>query len=380
MKILFLTGSRGEWGYIAPILKECRRKKIKFFLCANNMHLLDSYGLSLKEIQNDGFKIDESFYSALDGYNVYTSSKSLGILIQSLSDMVQRLKPDWIVLAGDRSETMAAAMVSAYSNIPFAHIQSGELSGQIDGQARHAIGKFAHLHFASNRDAERRLIKLGEQKFRIKLVGAPQLDQIYENKKKFENLKYVFKKHRLEEFNKYVLVVYHPPQERIESVKRHFESIFDFLNTTKLRRIWISPNNDSGSTIVKSEFLKRRTQSDYIFDNLSRFDYLTLLNKAEFLLGNSSSGILESPTFKTPCINIGFRQNGRIRSKNIIDVSLPTKKNLSRAYKKIQSQSFKQSIKKIENPYGNGNSSKKIVDILLRTKINDELLFKKLTY
>ncbi len=380
MKILFLTGSRGEWGYIAPILKECRRKKIKFFLCANNMHLLDSYGLSLKEIQNDGFKIDESFYSALDGYNVYTSSKSLGILIQSLSDMVQRLKPDWIVLAGDRSETMAAALVSAYSNIPFAHIQAGELSGQIDGQARHAIGKFAHLHFASNRDAERRLIKLGEQKFRIKLVGAPQLDQIYENKKKFENLKYVFKKLRLEEFNKYVLVVYHPPQERIESVKRHFESIFDFLNTTKLRRIWISPNNDSGSTIVKSEFLKRRTQSDYIFDNLSRFDYLTLLNKAEFLLGNSSSGILESSTFKTPCINIGFRQNGRIRSKNIIDVSLPTKKNLSRAYKKIQSQSFKQSIKKIENPYGNGNSSKKIVDILLRTKINDELLFKKLTY
>ena len=107
---------------------------------------------------------------------------------------------------------------------------------------------------------------------------------------------------------------------------------------------------------------------------------MTLLNKAEFLLGNSSSGILESSTFKTPCINIGFRQNGRIRSKNIIDVSLPTKKNLSRAYKKIQSQSFKQSIRKIENPYGNGNSSKKIVDILLRTKINDELLFKKLTY
>ena len=168
MKLLFLTGSRGEWGYISPILKECKRKKINFSLCANNMHLLDSYGLSLKEIQKDGFKVDESVYCALDGYNIHTSVKSLGVLIQSLSDMVQRLKPDWIVLAGDRSETMAAALVSAYSNIPFAHIQAGELSGQIDGQARHAIGKFAHLHFASNKDAQKRLLKLGEQKFRVK--------------------------------------------------------------------------------------------------------------------------------------------------------------------------------------------------------------------
>ena len=155
MKLLFITGSRGEWGYISPILKECKRKKIKFSLCANNMHLLDSYGLTSKEIFKDGFKIDESIYCALDGYNSFTTVKSLGVLIQSLSDVIQRVKPDWIVLAGDRSETMAAAIVSAYSNIPFAHIQAGELSGQIDGQARHAIGKFAHLHFASNKDAEK---------------------------------------------------------------------------------------------------------------------------------------------------------------------------------------------------------------------------------
>ena len=109
MKLLFITGSRGEWGYISPILKECKRKKIKYYLCANNMHLLDSYGLTYSEIIKDGFKIDERVYCALDGYNSHTTVKSLGILMQSLSDVVHRLKPDWVVLAGDRSETMAAA-------------------------------------------------------------------------------------------------------------------------------------------------------------------------------------------------------------------------------------------------------------------------------
>ncbi len=380
MKLLFITGSRGEWGYISPILRECKRKKIKFSLCANNMHLLDNYGFTSREILKDGFKIDESIYCALDGYNSFTTVKSLGVLIQSLSDIVQRVKPNWIILAGDRSETMAAAIVSAYSNIPFAHIQAGELSGQIDGQARHAIGKFAHLHFASNKDAEKRLLKLGEQKFRIKTVGAPQLDQIYENKNQYKDLKSVTNKLGIELKKKYALVVYHPPQEKIESIKKHFDGIFGFLNSTKLTRIWISPNNDSGSTIVKSEFNMKRTQNDLIYDNLSRSDYLSLLCNAEFILGNSSSGILESPTFKTPCINIGYRQNGRIRAKNVIDVSVPSKANLINALKKINSSNFKKDLAKVSNPYGNGDSSKKIINILLNTKIDDNLLFKKLTY
>ena len=158
------------------------------------------------------------------------------------------------------------------------------------------------------------------------------------------------------------------------------EILANLLNTTKLKRIWISPNNDSGSTIIKSEFNKQRTQNDYIFDNLSRSDYLSLLCNAEFILGNSSSGILEAPTFKTPCINIGYRQNGRVRAINVIDVSTPTKTNLITAFKKINSSNFRKNLAKVTNPYGKGDSSKKIINILLKTKIDDNLLFKKLTY
>ncbi len=378
MKLLFFTGSRGEWGYLRPILDKCKKMKIKFHLCVTNMHLLDNYGYSLKEIEKDGFKINDKIYMALDGYNKHTVTKSMGVLMSSFVDTVNRINPDWIVIAGDRGETLIASIVAAYTDTPIAHIQAGELSGNIDGQARHAIGKFSNLHFASNQDAAMRLKKLGEEKFRIKLVGAPQLDDL--NKLKYNNLKNFKTKYNINLNNGYLLVIYHPPQEQIESIKIDLNSIFKFLNKIKLKKIWISPNNDAGSSIIKSEFLRKRKSDDYLFDNLPRNEYLILLKNTRCIIGNSSSGILESPTFKTPCINIGKRQFGRLRAKNIIDVNIPKVSNLLNAYKKSQSKSFKNKIKNLKNPYGDGNSSERILKIILNTKIDDKLMFKKLTY
>ena len=378
MKLLFFTGSRGEWGYLRPILNKCKKMKIKFHLCVTNMHLLDNFGYSLKEIEKDGFKINDKIYMALDGYNKHTVTKSMGVLMSSFVDTVNRINPDWIVIAGDRGETLIASIVAAYTDTPIAHIQAGELSGNIDGQARHAIGKFSNLHFASNQDAAMRLKKLGEEKFRIKLVGAPQLDDL--NKLKYNNLITFKTKYNINLNNGYLLVIYHPPQEQIESIKIDLNSIFKFLNKIKLKKIWISPNNDAGSSIIKSEFLRKRKSDDYLFDNLPRNEYLILLKNTRCIIGNSSSGILESPTFKTPCINIGKRQFGRLRAKNIIDVNIPKVSNLLNAYKKSQSKSFKNKIKNLKNPYGDGNSSERILKIILNTKIDDKLMFKKLTY
>ena len=378
MKLLFFTGSRGEWGYLRPILNKCKKMKIKFHLCVTNMHLLDNFGYSLKEIEKDGFKINDKIYMALDGYNKHTVTKSMGVLMSSFVDTVNRINPDWIVIAGDRGETLIASIVAAYTDTPIAHIQAGELSGNIDGQARHAIGKFSNLHFASNQDAAMRLEKLGEEKFRIKLVGAPQLDDL--NKLKYNNLITFKTKYNINLNNGYLLVIYHPPQEQIESIKIDLNSIFKFLNKIKLKKIWISPNNDAGSSIIKSEFLRKRKSDDYLFDNLPRNEYLTLLKNTRCIIGNSSSGILESPTFKTPCINIGKRQFGRLRAKNVIDINIPKVSNLLNAYKKSQSKSFKNKIKNLKNPYGDGNSSERILKIILNTKIDDKLMFKKLTY
>ena len=147
-----------------------------------------------------------------------------------------------------------------------------------------------------------------------------------------------------------------------------------------MKKIWISPNNDAGSSIIKNEFFQKRQSEDYLFDNLPREEYLTLLKNTNCIIGNSSSGILESPTFKTPCINIGNRQFGRLRAKNIIDVKKITLQKLKKAFRLSQSKSFKKRIKNIKNPYGDGNSAEKILKIILNTKIDDKLMFKKLTY
>ncbi len=380
MKLLFITGSRGEWGYIRPVLEICKRKKINYKLCVTNMHLLDSFGSSINEIKNDGFKIHETIYMALDGYNNITMAKSLGVLMVSLADVVNRVKPDWIILAGDRGETLISSIVSAYTNIPVAHIQAGELSGIVDGQARHAIGKFSNLHFASNIDAAKRLAKLGEQKFRIKLVGAPQLDDLYKKDIFKGNLKKIEKKYNLNLKKGYLLCLYHPAKQKIENLKLEFKTIFNFLSKIDANKIWISPNNDAGSSVIKNEFLENRKTTDFLFDNLPRKDYLILLRNAKCIVGNSSSGIIESSSFKIPCINIGDRQKGRYRAKNVIDVQKVNLKNLLKAYKKINTKKFKSKIKKIINPYGDGKSSERIINELLKTKIDDKLLQKEMTY
>lgn len=377
MKVLIFTGSRGEWGYIRPVLNELKKRKINYTICATNMLLLDGFGMAVKEIEKEGFKVEEKIYMALDGYNVFTTTKSMGVLLNSFVDTVQRVKPDWILLAGDRSETLVASIVGIYTNTPVAHIQAGELSGNVDGLARHAIGKFAHIHFSSNQDASERLKRFGEESFRIKQVGAPQLDDMYLKGYLPKNNNFLFKKYGVRIISKkYLLVVYHPVVEEIDKIKKEFGIFMRFLKNLKLPRIWIASNNDAGSAIIKSEFYKLRDVNDTIFENIPRNEYLSLLKNSKCILGNSSSGIIESSTFKVPCINVGRRQKDRLKPKNVVSVKNLSEKNLLYAYKYINSKKFNLKIRNIKNPYGSGNSSKKIVDILLKTK-TDERLIKK---
>tara|TARA_B100000029_G_scaffold315821_1_gene308221 strand:+ start:13003 stop:14145 length:1143 start_codon:yes stop_codon:yes gene_type:complete len=380
MKLLFFTGSRSEWGYIKPILKLCKNRNIKYKICATNMHLLDSYGNSSKEIEKEGFKISDKIYMALDGYNNFTMTKSMGVLFTSFVDTIMRIKPDWLILAGDRAETLIASIISSYCYIPIAHIQAGEVSGNIDGLARHAIGKFAHLHFASNKDAYNRLIKLGEEKHRIKLVGAPQLDENEKIRKSKISKKKILNKLGIIDSGDYFLVVYHPVTEEFSKIKKQFYILNESLKKFKNNKIWILPNNDAGSSILKDEIFKNKGINTYLFENLNRELYLGLLKHANCIVGNSSSGIIESSSFKIPAINIGRRQYKRFRPKNVLDANDFKISKIVSLIKKSQSKKFLNSIKKIKNPYGNGKSSSKILDILYKTKIDDKLLIKNLTY
>ena len=379
MKVLFVTGSRSEWGYIKPILNILKKKKIKSEICLTNMHLLDSFGSSMNEVKKDGFKTNEKIYMALDGYNTYTTTKSLGVFMISFTDMLLRMKPDWVVIAGDRAESFTACVVSAYNNIATAHIQAGELSGNIDGQSRHAIGKFAHLHFCANKEFSNRLIKMGEQEFRIKTVGSPQLDELksINNPKK---KKQIFEELNIEKMSNYLLVAYHSVTEEFYKTEKNFNIFFDSLKKINLPKIWILPNNDAGSGIIKSNILTKRRNDIFIFDNINREKYLYILKYASCIVGNSSSGIIEAPTFKVPCVNVGRRQNKRLKAKNVIDIVDYDKVKIAKAINKAISVKFKKSLHDLKNSYGDGKSSEKIVKCLLDTKIDKKLFFKEITY
>ena len=380
MKILFLTGSRSDWGYIKPIIQICKQKKINYKLCATNMLLLDTYGYALNEIKKDGFKVHEEIYMSLDGFNEYTTVKSMGVFMISFVDVLKNYKPDWVVLAGDRYETMAAALACAYTNTPIAHIQAGELSGNIDGQARHAIGKFAHLHLASNTDAKNRLLKFGEEPFRVKIVGAPHLDDIEKFKNKKLNLHKIRTLYNLPKKKNYYVVVFHSVTEDIKNLKKHFKILFKSLEKSKYKKIWILPNNDPGSSLIKDLLMTSRNDSNLIYENFPREHYLEIMMNSKSIIGNSSSGIIESASFKLPAINIGRRQNNRLKGNNVINVPKVSEKEILKAIKMIDSKNFLKKISKIKNLYGDGKSSERIVSILKNMLNQKDLIVKEMTY
>ena len=376
MKILFITGSRGEWGYIKPIIKLCIKRSIDYDICATNMLLLPNFGNLVEEIKEEGFRVSDEIFMALDGYNHYSTSKSLGIFLSSFSDVVKRLKPTWILLAGDRGEQLMASICGSYTYTPVAHIQAGERSGNIDGLSRHAIGKFVHTHFAANSDAYNRLISLGEEKFRVHNVGAPQLDEIYQNqissKKQLEkNYNFSFKKN-------YLLSVLHPVTEELKDVEKQVEILLKSLKKIHLNKLWVCPNNDAGNFLIKDKILENRDDQTFIFENLTRKDFLGFLKFSSCIVGNSSAGLLEAPSFKKPAINIGRRQNLRLRGRNVLDCNF-TEDGITKSIKIGLSETFNKRLKNIKNPYGDGRSAEKILKILQNTKINDKLLIKTLT-
>ena len=378
-KIMFLTGSRGEWGYIRPILRLIeRRDDVDYRLIVTNMHVLPSFGESYKEIENDGFKIHYRIHMSLDGDSYYTMAKSLGICLMALPDILENEKPDWLVLAGDRGEQLMGAIAAGYTYPPVAHIQAGEVSGNIDGVARHAIGKFVHLHFASNEDAKNRLLKLGEEPFRVYNVGAPQLDELVDVQ--YHDLCDIEKKLCVKLRNGYILAVLHPVTEESSHARKQAEIFIHALNQFDKPKILILPNNDAGSSDIKYAINNYRQGEYHVYANLSREDYLGLLKNCICIVGNSSSGLLEAPTFRIPAVNIGKRQSQRFRGNNVIDVEFDEKKIIDAIEKVMSSQFKKFLLNNIDNPYGDGHSSERILKLLMETKVDEKLLVKHLTY
>lgn len=377
-RALFVTGSRGEWGYIRPVLERISdRPDVVYEICATNMHLLPSHGSTEGDILADGFEIRWRIPMAIEGGNHLAQAKSIGVLTMGLCDVVASSPPDWIVLAGDRGEQLAGAIVGAFANIPILHIQAGELSGNVDGMTRHAIGKYANIHCASNDDAGQRLARLGEEEWRIHVTGAPQLDDLVAGR--LPSREELVSRLGRGVSGPFALVVQHGVTDEFIEAGSQVETLMRVLAGLPLNKVVILPNNDPGSLSVRQGIERYRDDRFYLFANVPRPDYLALLRDAEFLIGNSSSGILEAPSFGTPVVNVGSRQDGRLQAQNVVNADF-TPQSLSQAIDRALSADFRYTTSECINPYGDGHASVRIADLLARIPIDDRLLRKRMTH
>jgi len=377
-KIAIIAGSRGEYGYYRPIIHEIkRRKNLDYAIIASNMHMLDTFGSSIDEIKRDRFKIHAAVHNTLDGYNHLTMAKSLAIFMLQLPELLHQMDADMVLIGGDRGEQLVGAIVGAYMYIPVAHIQAGEVSGNIDGVTRHAITKFAHLHFTANTDAAKRVLKMGEEPHRVFNIGAPQLDELVQGI--ITPRQRIYKKFSLDKDKPTILLVQHSVTEGVESLEHQIKETMDAVSKLEYQTVIILNNSDAGSNILRRIIMQEHKPFMQVHSNLKRQDYLGLLSVADVLVGNSSSAILEAPTIKLAAVNIGSRQKGRMQSTNIINVGYNTSEILH-AIQKTLSPSFKRKVEKCTNPYGDGQSSKRIVDILETIPIDEKLLVKHITY
>ena len=376
-KILIITGTRAEYGLLKPIIDEIRTsKKLELKLLVTGMHTLRKFGYTINEIKKDStpivrvVKISES-----DDMLTVLSKEIIGI-----KNYCQRNKPDLILILGDRDEHLAGAIVGGHLNIPIAHIRGGEISGYvIDSSIRYAITRFAHLHFVISEKSYQRLIALGEEGWRIFKVGATEFEIF--NKMKFFDKKIMAKRFDLNADKKWFLVVHHPTSLDTVSFSSQIRPLFKFLSQNKqIQKIVIYPNSDTGSNVFIHEINRYKNNKDFLIaKNLPRGEYINILKNADLLIGNSSSGIVESTYLKLPTINIGNRQKGREKGKNVIDCNYGYE-SIKGAVKKATSKAFIKKCERMKSPYIiEGDPARKILTIIEKfININNkQKIFKK---
>ncbi|KRD07459.1 UDP-N-acetyl glucosamine 2-epimerase [Flavobacterium sp. Root901] len=359
-KILFLTGTRADFGKIKSLIETLEEQEdFEAFVFVTGMHLQEIYGYTLIEIERCNFK---NVFTFENHTHETTMDLTLAKTIEGLSNYCKNIKPDMIVVHGDRVETLAGAIVGSLNNILVAHIEGGEVSGTVDELIRHSVSKLSHVHFVSNKQAEKRLLQMGEVKESIFTIGSPDIDIMFSNN--LPSLETAKKYYEIP-FEDYALVMFHPVTTEFNSMKEYVVTFVDCLLKDNRNYIVIFPNNDLGSQFIIDEFKRLEGITRFrIFPSL-RFEYfLTLLKKSQFIIGNSSAGIREAPYYGIPIINIGTRQQNRAIHADILNVDY-SEKDILEALSKIDSHKVQVS----DNDFGEGNSNELFLQSLKKNDI-----------
>jgi UDP-hydrolysing UDP-N-acetyl-D-glucosamine 2-epimerase len=375
-RIAVVTTSRADYSHLYWPLKElANRPDVDLNLIVLASHLSPEFGLTVREIERDGFPIVARLECLLSSDSDVGMAKSIGVAVLSLTDCLAAMRPDVLLLIADRYEMLAPAAVALALRIPIAHIEGGEISrGAIDDAVRNALTKMSHVHFTSTYGARERVISMGEEPWRVHRAGAPSLDHL--RKSKLLSKRDFEEKLQIDLTRPTAVVAYHPVT-LLSDTNAEAEELFAALAHISHQLIFCHPNADAGGRELSQRiqsFLTSRG-AGHSFVNLPAIVYWSLLRHADILVGNSSSGIMESASFVLPTVNVGMRQQGRERARNVLDAE-PLAASILQQIRKAETQSFRESLAGMTNPYGDGEAAERIVDVLTALPPRDRLLLK----
>jgi GDP/UDP-N,N'-diacetylbacillosamine 2-epimerase (hydrolysing) len=374
-KICVVTGTRAEYGLLYWLIKEIADDSdLELQLIATGMHMSVEFGLTYKEIEKD-FKIDKKIEILLSSDTPVGISKSMGLTQISFAEAYDELKPDIVVVLGDRFEIFSAVSACMIARIPVAHLHGGEATeGVIDESIRHSITKMSHIHFTATKEYANRVIQLGEQPDRVYAFGGMGIENIKRlsllSKEDFEK-SIDFKLNK-----KNIIVTFHPVTLEVSTASEQFGQLLssiDELEDTHI--IFTKANSDTDGRVINQmidDYVQKNADKSVAFTSLGQLRYLSALKYVDAMVGNSSSGLIEAPSFKIGTINIGDRQKGRIKATSVIDIK-PTKDDISKALEKLYSDDFQDVLKTTTNPYGDEIVSRKIVEVLKSVDLTDIL-------
>ncbi len=375
-KIAVVTSSRAEYGHLYWLLRDLSNDDaFDPKLLVMGAHLSPEFGTTIHEIRKDGFAIEAEIECLLSSDSDVGMAKTIGLATLGCADVLARVRPDVLLLIADRYEMLAPASVAVALRIPIAHIEGGEVSqGAIDDAVRNALTKLSHIHFACTQKAERRVIAMGEEEWRVHFTGSPGLDALRRRP--------LMSREELEEklgcglAEPPVVVAYHPVT-LLEDTTAEFEHLLEALKGISQQLIFVYPNADAGSRLLVArsrEFAEVRGNAR-VFVNLDHHTFLSLLALSSAMVGNSSSGIMESTSLNLPTVNIGIRQQGREHADNVLDASADAD-DIARKMRIALSQGFRERVRGISNPYGDGCASERIAKVLREVQLGTSLLMK----
>lgn len=367
-KILVVIERRADYSRYRPILQKMREDPFfDIHIVVTGICLLKNHGSDIENIKNDGFIINKKIPMFKENSDDSGAEmvRSMSRFMFEITNELEKIKPDIVLSGFDIGANFAVTVAAAHMNIPVAHIQGGEITGSIDESLRHAMSKFAHIHFPATKLSKKRLIKMGENPKNIYVVGCPSIDALIEspiiNKKELE------KEFGVDFSRPVILMIQHPVTTENTNSQKQIKETLEALKKLNVQTIIIFPNNDAGySSIIK----KIRSSNFKFYPTLSLNQYVNLLKNVWVLIGNSSSGIHEAATCKLPVVNIGTRQIGRERARNVIDVPYEKNKIYNAINKALYDKNFRNSLKTLINPYGNGKTAGKIVKVLKTIHLN----------